>query len=68
MTVPHSRTSSPTTRDMKFVNTKNGVVMDMPEDFSGSNWEPVEVPKTPHRTETEEKAEPKKATKKKKEV
>lgn len=53
---------------MKFVNTKNGVVMDMPEDFSGSNWEPVEAPKTPHRAETEEKAEPKKATKKKKEV
>ncbi len=51
---------------MKFVNTKNGVVMDMPEDFSGSNWEPVEAPKTPHRTE--EVKEPKKATKKKKEV
>lgn len=52
---------------MKFINTKTGVAMDMPEDFSGSNWEPVEAPKeTPHRTE--EVKEPKKATKKKKEV
>lgn len=53
---------------MTYKNVKTGVVMDLPEDFSGSNWEPIEAPKTPHRTETEEKAEPKKATKKKKEV
>lgn len=39
---------------MKFRNTKTGAVMDLPEDFSGSNWEPEEkqAPKeTPHRTE-----------------
>lgn len=47
---------------MKFRNTKTGAVMDMPEDFSGSNWEPEtkQTPKeTPHRTE------PTKTTKKK---
>ena len=49
---------------MTYKNVKTGVVMDLPEDFSGSNWEPVEAPKTPHRTE-EVKESKKKATKKK---
>ena len=51
---------------MTYKNVKTGVVMDLPEDFSGSNWEPVEAPKTPHRTE--EVKEPKKKATKKKEV
>lgn len=29
---------------MKFRNTRSGAVIDMPENFSGKYWEPVEKP------------------------
>lgn len=29
---------------MKFINPRNGIVIEMPEDWHGDNWEPVEDP------------------------
>jgi hypothetical protein len=29
---------------MKFLNPKNGIVIEMPDDWSGDNWVPVEKP------------------------
>lgn len=29
---------------MKFINSSNGIVIDMPDDWRGDNWEPVEKP------------------------
>ena len=29
---------------MKFINRRNGIVIDMPDDWHGDNWEPVEKP------------------------
>ena len=29
---------------MKFRNRRNGRILDLPETFSGANWEPVETP------------------------
>ena len=29
---------------MKFINLRNGIVIDMPDDWRGDNWEPVEKP------------------------
>lgn len=40
---------------MKFKNTKTGAVMELPEDFSGTNWEPEgkQAPEeAPHRKES----------------
>lgn len=29
---------------MKFINRRNGIVIEMPEDWHGDCWEPVEEP------------------------
>ena len=29
---------------MKYINRRNGIVIDMPEDWRGDCWEPVEQP------------------------
>lgn len=29
---------------MKFINRRNGIVIDMPDDWRGDCWEPVEKP------------------------
>ena len=29
---------------MKFINRRNGIVIDMPDDWHGDSWEPVEEP------------------------
>lgn len=47
---------------MKFRNTRTGVVLDnMPENFGGKYWEPVD---TPAPATVKKKATPKKTTKK----
>ena len=62
-----TETHSQGSPDMRFKNTKTGVILNLPDDFTGKNWEPVDkAPKTPHIEEPKE--EPKKPTKKKKEV
>ena len=29
---------------MKFINRRNGIVIDLPDDWHGDSWEPVEEP------------------------
>ena len=46
---------------MKFVNTRNGIVIDMPDDWRGDCWVPVEEPTpapnaTPKASETDKPA------------
>lgn len=51
---------------MRFKNTRTGVILNLPDDFTGKNWEPVEKKRAPE--EAPHRTEPKKPAKKKKEV
>ena len=53
---------------MKFRNTRNGAILDMPDSFSGKYWEPVDTPAPESKAgdaAVPEKAEVKKPAKKK---
>lgn len=45
---------------MKFRNKRSGIVLEFGEDFKQANWEPIEAPSKPVKSEPK----PKKATKK----
>ena len=50
---------------MKFRNRRNGIVLDMPDTFSGKNWEPVIEEPAPVITEKPKKKSSVKKTVKK---
>ena len=43
---------------MKFRNIRTGIVVELPDNFSGKNWEPVETPapKEPEKKKAKKKA------------
>lgn len=47
---------------MKFRNTRNGMVLELPDNFSGTYWEPVEkpAPEKPKKQETKKSTAAKK--------
>lgn len=45
---------------MKFRNKRSGIVLEFGEDFKQANWEPIEAPQKPAKSESK----PKKTTKK----
>lgn len=49
---------------MKFINRRNGIVIDMPENWSGDCWEPVEKPAPAPETKPKVSAAKKPAEKK----
>lgn len=50
---------------MKFRNTRTGAVLELPENFSGKYWEPVEAPKPEKKAAAKKAAAKKKSTAKK---
>lgn len=49
---------------MKFRNRRSGIVLDMPDNFSGKNWEPVEIPAPVYEKPKTKKSSVKKTVKK----